>query len=99
MSTLADIRKATEADVHCWPSDSTDGHFVASTVILGLITDYLCRGHRDDEDAPVVGRIMWPAYGTDGRPHAYRGSGLNGGDRISDRWEYATEAYAAMVAH
>jgi hypothetical protein len=98
VSTLADIRKAAEADVHCWPSDSTPGHFIASTVILGFVTDYLCRGDQDDDAASVAGRIVWPPYGSGRRPYAYRGDSLNSGDLIAGTWTYATEAFAAMVA-
>lgn len=98
MSTLNDIRKAAEADVHTWPADTTPGHFIASTVIVGLVTDYLCAGEPSDDTAPIVGRIEWPPYGTDAQPNAYRGAGLKGGQPLLSRWRYATEAFKEMIA-
>ncbi|GGM52593.1 hypothetical protein ACFFX1_55475 [Dactylosporangium sucinum] len=96
MSTLADIRKAAESEVHTWPSDSAPGHFVASTVIVGLVTDYLCAGDVDDA-APIVGRIEWQPTASLKPPSAYRGAGIKGGQPLTARWEYATEAFKAMV--
>lgn len=98
MSTLADIRKAAEAEVDTWPADSTPGHFIASTVIVGLVTDYLCAGDPSDDTAPIVGRIEWPVRGASARPNAYRGAGIKGGAPLAARWEYATDAFKEMVA-
>lgn len=97
MSTLADIRKAAEADLHTWPSDFTPGHFIASTVIAGLVTDYLCAGSPDDATAPIVGRIEWSPISSGPRPNAYRGGGLKGGTLLA-RWTHAGEAFQAMVS-
>jgi hypothetical protein len=99
VSTLADIRKAAESDLHTWPSDVTPGHFIASTVIVGLVTDYLCAGDPRDDTAPIIGRIEWWQPSVSNRtPNAYRGSGLKGGTPLLARWEYATEAFKEMVA-
>jgi hypothetical protein len=68
VSTLADIRKAAKSDVYTWPSESTPGHFIASTVMVGQVTDYLCLGDMDDEAAPIVGRIEWPPNDSTSRP-------------------------------
>lgn len=97
MSTFADIRKAAEADLDTWPSDFIPGHFIASTVIAGLVTDYLCTGSPDDDTAAIVGRIEWSPTSSGARPNAYRGGGLKGGTLLS-RWTHAGEAFQAMVA-
>jgi hypothetical protein len=98
VSTLADIRKAAEAEVHTWLSDSTPGHFVASTVIVGLVTDYLCAGDLGDRavtggphrvvDDPVRRSVeRLPRYWAQGRRATgavdVRGRGVRGDDRVT----------------
>ncbi len=96
MTTLDGIRRAAETPVATYTDSTTPpGHFVATTKVLGIPTDYLCAGAESDPDAPIVGRIEWqqpPAS-----PNVYCGNGLKGGQWIRSTTGTA-EAFAAMVA-
>ncbi|MGI5247566.1 hypothetical protein [Dactylosporangium sp. CA-139066] len=98
MGTLADIRKAADADVHVGPSDCPPGHFIVTAKVLGVITDYLCAGGPGDDTAAIVGRIEYPPPGGERRAVAYRGDGIKGGQWLTRPWEYASEAFKEMTA-
>lgn len=91
MSTLADIRRAAETNVHtCVDRDCPDGHFAATTKILGVTGTYLLAGELDDPQAAIVGRIEYEAPGGVLLPshRAYVGGGLKGGQWLAS---YDTE--------
>ncbi len=95
MSTLNDIRKASDTPVITSVDDTTpDGYFVATCKVVGLTTEYLLRGAKDDGNAEVVGRIeIHPA---DMRRYAYQGAGIKGGQPLFGAQD-AESAFAAMV--
>ncbi|MER7280526.1 hypothetical protein ABT369_39415 [Dactylosporangium sp. NPDC000244] len=99
MATLADIRKASETDVHaCVDDDTPGGHFLATARILAITTTYLCAGAQSDLDAPIVGRIEWPLIDSGRAPVAVRGSGIKGGQALLGAWADSAAAFKAMVA-
>jgi hypothetical protein len=96
MTTLDDIRKASSVPVITSVDDTTpEGYFAATCKILGIVTDYLCRGAEDDGNAPIVGRIEIDPDSTHSRP--YRGRSLKGGHAMFGVHD-AASAFAAMVA-
>lgn len=83
MSTLTDIRKAADVDVHTCVDDTCPaGHFTATTKVLGFVTTYLLAGDVDDPQATIVGRIELPPLPDllTKPPRVWRGSGLKGGE-------------------
>lgn len=99
MATLADIHREAECPVRTGTDDITpSGTFYATTRILGIITNYLVMGKRDDPTATVIGRIEYPpAYGTS-RPttNIYHGGGIKGGT-LALRQMSEEEAYKWML--
>ncbi|MBC9704860.1 MAG: hypothetical protein H9W81_07770 [Enterococcus sp.] len=85
--TLKSIKKAADIDIVATSNgDAPEGHFVATTKVLGLTTTYLLNGELDDEDAVIVGRveiIEKPNKANSYRTNAYRGSRIKGGELIS----------------
>jgi hypothetical protein len=82
MATFADIIKHSDVEPVTWV-DSTipDGHFGATTRILGIITAYRLRGVQGDPDAVIVGRDEMYS----GRVTSYEGAGLKGGSLVRHR--------------
>jgi hypothetical protein len=98
MSTLDDIRKAADTPVITSVDDTTpDGYFAATCKVVGLTTEYLLRGAKDDGAAEIVGRIeIHPA---DMRCYAYHGGGIKGGQPLFGvRGSEAAFAAMARVA-
>lgn len=93
MSTLADIKKASDTDVRTYVDDSTPpGHFLATGLVLGIRTEYLLRGALDDDGAPIVGRIEWGP-----RTTVAVGSGIKGGYPVLGGCDDSASAFQLIV--
>jgi hypothetical protein len=87
--TYADLLRSADKGqrVVVWGGDGRvpAGHFIASTKMMGIVTEYLLAGTQGDENARIVGRIELgdPFPGSRGARNAsiaYRGSELKGGE-------------------
>lgn len=91
---LTAIKKAASIDIVATSDgDCPAGYFVATTKVLGILTSYLLEGTKDDDEAPIVGRVEANEYF--GGINAYRGDRIKGGELFS-----ATsydEAWAKML--
>ena len=96
MTTLADIKKASNF-VSTFVDDETPvGHFGATGKVAGYTTTYLLEGEKDAADAIVKGRVLIKT--NKGRTTAigYSKGGLDGGILMGRVQNYA-EAFAKMV--
>lgn len=106
MATLADIKKAAEANSEgkvivsvYTDSASPAGHFGATAIILGITTVYLLEGVEGDDNAVIKGRAELASLkylGSRKRTEFYAGSGLKGGT-ITISANSFEEAFAKMV--
>lgn len=105
MNTLADIKKAAEANSEgnvivsvYTDSASPAGHFGATAIILGIVTVYLLEGVEGDDNAVIKGRAELPSVERaekGARSTFYAGSRLKGGT-ITGGPSFE-EAFAKMV--
>jgi len=83
MDTLASILGHAESKTSVYTDSSTpEGHFAATSKVLGITTTYLLRGTVGDPHAPILGRVeIQDASDGSGnyRTVAYRGDRLKGG--------------------
>lgn len=102
MDNLASILGHAESKTSVYTDGNTpEGHFAATSKILGVVTTYLLRGTVvGDPDAPIVGRveIQEQNIGTEHyRAVAYRGDRLKGGELVSNFRDYE-EAFGSFVS-
>jgi len=106
MATLADIKKAAEANsegnviVSTFVDHATPaGHFGAVAIVLGITTVYLLEGVQDDANAVIKGRIELPSIN---EAHKKRSVDYSiGGNLKGGTWgglvHSTEEAFAKMV--
>lgn len=104
MNTYADIKKAAgTTTVSTYRDFSTpEGHFLATTILLGVLSTYLMEGtDTENSSARIVGRVEAPMVlgKVESTPRhtllAYKGDRLKGGEFfLAKSYE---EAFARMV--
>jgi hypothetical protein len=97
MATFTDIKKNADGPVITFEDTGTPtGHWVATTLILGLTFFYLLEGQKDDLNSEIKGHVVIATTHARTTADAYANGGLIGGTYLGKVSSYE-ETFAQMV--